>query len=425
MPILDTIELLYRAFQENPVRRTYSTSRLCSQYSATELEVKQAKELYRLNPKDYTTAQALSLEEDPIEGKTYYTSLEEIFTGKLNEDILSKGILYGERNPKGKGILEQTEEQWEVKQKWVKGKEGSQLMVKKEVEVDYKKEFENFLSQYKPIKKPLKANKEDGILFIYLADQHIGAETKSNSLLPNEYGAKQIGDRMMDLAEEILRLDSVHYLNQIVVVNLGDAVDGFNARTTRGGHKLPQNMNNREVYNTFLQVHTDFFDTLQQCDCKNFAYISVGESNHGGDFEWMCNKSLETILNAKYSNIETHVGEKFIEHFTYGEHAFVFCHGKDMEDMKFGLPKNLDPKTEIWIKSYVDQMGINTKFVHFLKGDLHLSNSEYSSFLRYKNCLSMYGSSKWVQTNFMKNTKGVSMDILWNGSLTEHTLFFN
>lgn len=422
--VKDTIELIYLAFQQNPNRLKSSYSQLCKQFAATESEVKQAKELYRLNPNDYTVAQALDLKEDPIEGKIYYTTLDQIF-----EDFFLKGEakvhIPAQQTITQFTVPEQQEEQWEVKQKWVKGKEGSQLMVKKEVEVDYKKEFENFLNQYKPIKKPFKVKKEDGILFVYLADQHIGAETKSNSFLPNEYGAKQIGDRMLELAEEIVRLDSIYYLNQIVVVNLGDAVDGFNSQTTREGHKLPQNMNNREMYNTFLKVHTDFFETLQQCDCKNFAYISVGESNHGGDFEWMCNKSLETILNTKFSNVKTHVGEKFIEHFTYGDHTFIFCHGKDMEDMKYGLPKNLDTKTEMWIKSYVDQMGINTKFVHFLKGDLHLANSEYSSFLRYKNCLSMYGSSKWVQTNFMKNTKGVSMDILWDGSLTEHTLFFN
>lgn len=426
MPTLDTIELIYQAFQEDPKRLKRSTESLSKQFGATHEQVKQARQLYRLNSKDYIIAQALLLEQEPIEGNTYYIPEKLLFkalTGNLPDYVVT-----GTGSPK---LKEETisydgynqEDQWEVKQKWVKGKEGSQLLVRKEVDFDYKKEFREFLFEFKSINKPLRVRHDDGILFVYLADQHIGAHTKSTSLLDNPYNEELFGDRMFRLADEIYRIDQLYSLNKIVIVNLGDSVDGFNGQTTRGGHFLSQNMNNREIYNTFLNVHTNFFETLQKCDCKNFAYISVGESNHGGDFEWMCHKSLETVLNLKYPNIETHVGEKFVEHFTFGDHTFIFCHGKDMEDMKFGLPKNLNAKTEVWIKSYADQMGINSKYLHFIKGDLHLTNSEYSSFLRYKNCLSMYGASKWVQTNFMKNTKGVSMDILYRNAVTEHTFF--
>ena len=39
----------------------------------------------------------------------------------------------------------------------------------------------------------------------------------------------------------------------IYVCDLGDAVDGWNGYTTRGGHKLPQNMSNKEVFETYVE----------------------------------------------------------------------------------------------------------------------------------------------------------------------------
>lgn len=447
--VKDTIvELLYQAFQQNPNRLKNSYSQLIRQFAATEQEVRLAKELYRLNPKDFTVAQALNT--DLVYDSIPASELFDVLTiGQLNKlekklseveqkwgEITSQGVdkSYKELSTKylkdslknQGGLVHQNEEleQWEVKQKWVKGPEGSQLMVKKDSEVDYKKEFDTFLQGYKSTQKPFSVKAEDGILFVYTSDKHIGAETKEGNLLGNDYDAQEFENRMINLAKEIRKIDQTYFLNEIVIVDLGDTVDGFNGKTTRGGHNLPQNMTNREVYKTFLQVHLDFMGTLiERCDCKNFSYITVGESNHGGDFEYICNKSLEAILNLKYPQVKTFIGEKFLEHFVFGEHCFIFCHGKDIEDMKYPLPKNLDPKTELWIKSYTEQMGIDSKYIHFIKGDLHLASCEYSNNLRYKNCLSLYGSSKWVQTNFMKNTKGVCMDILTKNSITEHYLF--
>lgn len=442
MTTLDTIELLYEAFRENPTRLSYSTKTLCKQFAAIPDEVKHAKKLYRLNPNDFTVAQSMCLMIDesedyvwygtnrPEEGKTYTIPASELFetlTGnksyELGETKLM-GMGWTDKHGEQHSYIMPEQDQWEVKQKWVKGPEGSQLMVKKEQEVDYKKEFDSFLKGYKSTQKPFSVKAEDGILFVYTSDKHIGAETKEGNLLGNDYDAQEFENRMINLAKEIRKVDQTYFLNEILIVDLGDTVDGFNGKTTRGGHTLPQNMNNREVYKTFLQVHLDFIaGIVGACDCKNFSYITVGESNHGGDFEYVCNKSLEAILNLKYPQVKTFIGEKFLEHFIFGEHCFIFCHGKDIEDMKYPLPKNLDAKTELWIKSYCEQMSIDSKYIHFVKGDLHLASCEYSNNLRYKNCLSLYGSSKWVQTNFMKNTKGVCMDILTNNSITEHYLF--
>lgn len=405
---ISKVELIYKSFQENPTRITYSTSRLKKQFNATEQEIAQAKHLYKEYPNDYMIALAMSVQSRDIFED--YEDLEDSVTQLNTPDT----------NPTS---LPNYSEEWEVKQKWIKDKEGSKLLVKRH-DIDYKKEFQEFVDGYNCASTVYTPSYKDGILFVYTADKHIGAETKINSMLPNEYNAKEFADRMSKVAREVCRLSKLYPLNEIVLVDLGDAVDGYDGKTTRGGHNLPQNMTNREVYQTFLKVHLDFVGTIvDYSKCNQVSYITVGESNHGGDFEWICNKSLETVINLKYPTVKTHIGNKFVEHYIYGDHCFILCHGKDIEDMKYPLSKRLDAKTELWIKSYVDQMGITCPNVHFIKGDLHLASTEYSSFLRYKNCLSIYGSSKWVQTNFMKNTKGVSVDILLENSIIEHNLF--
>jgi hypothetical protein len=154
-------------------------------------------------------------------------------------------------------------------------------------------------------------------------------------------------------------------------------------------------------------------------------YKTVGDSNHGGDLDWMMFISTGLALNKNVPKVKVDIGSKFIEHFSINDHTFILCHGKDSKNLKKGLPKVLDKKTEIYIKSYIDAKNIRSKFVHFIKGDLHQAATEYSNFFRYKNVLSMFGSSDWVQTNFMSNTKGVSFDILntKTNTITEHTLF--
>lgn len=421
-----TIELLYNAFQENPNRLTYSTEKLQKQYNASQAQVQKARKLYRINPKDFVVAQAINMYEPVFEdfevGSIPASELFETLTGE--KEFKYKDMDFNEKHKTGGYI--KGESNWEVKQKWVKNKETgeSSLLVRKSNSQDFKTGFEDFLNTYEPKSDKFVPQVQDNILLVYTSDKHIGAKTKENSLFDNEYNAEVFNERMKKTADEIIRLNNLYPFEQIVIVDLGDTVDGFNALTTRGGHTLPQNMSNREVYQTFLNTHLNFMDYLiGNAKCKNFAYITAGESNHGGDFEWICNKSLETALNLSYPQVQTYIGEKFVEHFEFGDYCFILCHGKDVEDMKYPLPKNLDPKTELWIKAYIDQNEIKSKYISFVKGDLHLASTEYSDFFRYKNVLSMYGSSKWVQTNFMKNTKGVCMDIISNNSITEHYLF--
>jgi hypothetical protein len=105
--------------------------------------------------------------------------------------------------------------------------------------------------------------------------------------------------------------------------------------------------------------------------------------------------------------------QKFLEHFEYGKHVFIFTHGKDNEDRKFGLPLQLNDKTENFVNKYIDYHNIDkSKNIHLIKGDLHNESQQLGQTFRYRNVLSMYGSSKWIHNNFGPGIAGVSFDIV-------------
>ena len=415
-----TLNELVEHFIKHPSYLETGAPKLSKQFNVSTEFINQAKqEVRNLLKKDVMKdlkQESISLKDF---AKTIGVDMDSDPEEYPEDEIYDIGITWENKN----GV--NTEIQWEERAKWIKTNEQSTYLVKKEPEVDYKKEFEQFLNQYNPkeslVEKP--SFKYNSALFVYTSDKHIGAETKENALFENTWNKEEFTKRMSLLAKEIIRLNELYHFESIVIFDLGDALDGFNKQTTRGGHQLPQNMSNRESYSTFINVHTDFFYTLSKYYQGNLSFITTGDSNHGGDYEWICNKSLEAILNLRFPNIQTYIGDKFIEHFEIGDHCFITCHGKDSEDLKYPLPSVLNEKVELYFKKYIDHHRIQSRYIHVIKGDCHMASCQYGDFFRYKNVLSMYGASKWVQTNFMSNTRGVSMDIFSNNSITEHQLF--
>ena len=363
-----TIQDVVNFFKEVPSRYTYSFDRIQAKFEVSREEIQEAKKL---------------------------------FMGSLFE------------------TLPVSQSEMQVERMWVNSNGKTSVQMKPLTET-----FSYDPIEYKAWDIEIKPSSK--ICMVYTSDKHIGASVGSEAMLNNHYDKEEFESRMQKLAVELIDLDNLHRFDQMIVCDLGDAIDGMDGFTGSRMHKLPQNMGNREVFQTFIDVHLKFFHTLKShLHCPNLEFRTAGESNHGGDMEWMCFKTLGMMLHEKY-NMNVYIGNKFIEHFTKGDHTFLLCHGKDFKDMKFGLPRYADAKTINYFKSYMEHHGITSKFIHVVKGDLHMNNSEYTQFFRYKNVMSMFGSSKWVMTNFMSNTKGVSIDILNLGtnSITEHYLFF-
>lgn len=116
-------------------------------------------------------------------------------------------------------------------------------------------------------------------LIIWLSDLHIGAYNAKYSSyiqLPS-YDINEIKYRLARIVESFVGQE----FHSVYVVNLGDAIDGFNKETTRGGHQLPEILDNKEISEAFIECLTEFFATLtSKVQCNDFNYLSIGESNH-------------------------------------------------------------------------------------------------------------------------------------------------
>lgn len=246
---------------------------------------------------------------------------------------------------------------------------------------------------------PTVTGREDRNLIVWLSDMHIGASVSGYSIYANDYNQEEVEIRLSKLVDQ-LKKESLMFGNftNIIVCNLGDSLDGYDGQTTRGGHQLAQNMNNKEQLKCFIEVMTKFMTALvDELPCGNLAYYCVGESNHDGDFGYSANIALQYILQSM--DIEATIFEKFIGEFTLGTTTYILCHGKDNKDMFKNLPLTLDVKTENFINEYIDNKGIKGDVV-FVKGDLHQSATTYGRRFTYKSVSSLFGSSEWIHKNF-------------------------
>jgi hypothetical protein len=174
-------------------------------------------------------------------------------------------------------------------------------------------------------------------------------------------------------------------------------------------------MNNREAFEVAVEAEKEFIDSVIASDvANNYHVYQNANSNHGGDFDYMVNRALEIYVNTKYPQVSTKIFQRFIEHVQYGDHCFMFTHGKDDADMKHGLPLYLNDKVENYLRKYLmyNKIDPDTSYVSLVKGDLHMSASQGVYGFRYRNVLSLFGGSKWIGTNFGPNRPGCSYEIV-------------
>ena len=309
-----------------------------------------------------------------------------------------------------------------VKSAW-QGGSGGEMRYSYEKEkgndIDYKelrKEIlESLTKSIKPHKlRPIKGSSNQKGLFLFTSDKHVGAHTKESSIYQNQYDEKVFTDRMMTLLAECQHQKKLHgKFDTLVFMDLGDPLDGYNGQTTRGGHDLPQNLTSREQFDVYVKVHRMFFDRLVEMDiASNIKFVAVTSDNHSGAFGYCANRGVDIYLEVRHPDVERMVIDKFLDHFTYGDHTYIVTHGKDEEDLRSGLPLRITPQVENYINDYINVKGISTPYIHFVKGDLHQSSVEYAKRFRYKNVMSMYGSSKWIHTNYGSGTAGVDFEIV-------------
>ena len=290
--------------------------------------------------------------------------------------------------------------------------------VEKDAQNELLESFKSIVSDISPVTFTPSVTNEgaEKMLFIPISDIHIGA-IGGSFIADNTYNKSVVMERMKKLVTRIIDEINIYNVQRIVVADLGDSLDGYNGKTTRGVHDLEQNLTSREQFDTYISAIKYLFDCLHEnCiiteKCKSLSFCAMNNSNHDGPMAYMAQKAVEIYLNQKYPQVSTFVCEKFFMYMIFGKHAIIMTHGKDEKYMKNGLPLILDYKTEVLVQRYLDSKNINSPYISVVKGDLHNLSEQNSYKIRYKNLPSFFGGSEWIHTNFGPTRAGVSYEII-------------
>lgn len=302
-----------------------------------------------------------------------------------------------------------------VKHYWKKEK-GLSVFVKNESQEEKLNinDITTFISKLNiTTKNNLKCVKSNKTLRIILTDIHVGMQPNENhySLYNYTWDLHELEKRRKQVIQSVIDLNQD--FEEIHVIDLGDFTDGFNAETTRGGHKLAQNLTNREQFEVAFEFKSSLLLELQELfNVKVKSYNAVN-CNHSADLDYIVNSSLKTYVEKLNANISVHNIESFIGHYKHYNHTFVITHGKDQSHLRFGLKPKLDEKGKTLLEDYVRQNDL-TGCITIEKGDSHLQLIDEctSKVFNYNNYLAFSPPSGWVQHNFGSSKSGFNLMII-------------
>jgi len=272
-------------------------------------------------------------------------------------------------------------------------------------------------------KKQLKVNKKatDKACIVTMTDEHVGMAIDKDSLFSYEYNADAYTNSMGKVFEAVMKEFRTHGTFDVLYIdNLGDGQDGWDKKTTRGGHELTQNMSNSEVFKTCLLTKWDLLENLiDKGVARKVVFRTVSNANHSSEFEKSIAIALQTLVNTVYDNeiAEVDILTKFIEARYYGDHGFLLTHGKDEKFMKAPLPYTLNDRTIVLISDVIDHYKIDAPYLHVHKGDLHCIGYDARPMkFDYRNFGAFSPPSNYIGHNFGNSKSSFAIDIVDKGS---------
>jgi hypothetical protein len=206
----------------------------------------------------------------------------------------------------------------------------------------------------------------------------------------------------------------------LIIDDLGDMMDGMGGQTTRKGHELPQNMNDKEAFDLALEFKISLVDSLVE-DFDLIICNNITNDNHSGVFSYFVSSAVKGILEQRYPDkVKVNSIKRFMHHYSIGNHTFIICHGKDIGEQKFGFKPKLDAIQAEKIDQYCKEHKLyNGNYLEFSKGDSHqaIYDDTTSNDFSYYNYPAFSPPSNWVGTNFKKSRSGFN---LFNINKTEN-----
>lgn len=302
--------------------------------------------------------------------------------------------------------------------------------------IDYLKAIKEIVNEYctVPLKVIKKSNSNSTkAIKATLSDMHVGLEPNPNNkaIFAYEYNEEIFKNNLNKVFNSIIKeYDANGKFDILIIDDLGDGLDGWDGMTTRGGHKLDQNMSNEQMFKVFVEGKLSLIENCINANIADKVIVrNVASDNHSGSFASIANMTIEMILNKVYSknDVSFYILTKFMEHFVYGDHTFILTHGKDPKYMFRGLPYELNDKSISFINDYIDHFNINTRFIHLEKGDLHRIGYSRTKKFDYRNFMSFAPPSSWVQHNFGDCYSGYSIQIInkYSGEISHTDYYFD
>ena len=264
---------------------------------------------------------------------------------------------------------------------------------------------------YKRKANKFKPKNKQGFDRLVLTDIHIGMnpDAEGVSMYSNKWNAEDIEESRLRIVQELI---SRRRSDVLVIEQLGDLLDGYDKKTTRGGHELPQNMSNQEQFDSAVSFMVDLVnDTYHYYSAIRVE--NVCNDNHAGDFGYMACQAVKLILEAKYENVKVTNHKSFLSHYSVLNSLSVISHGKDKVHNKFGFKPQLDTKQIEKIDQYIKYHGLyRYKHIRFAKGDSHqaMFDDTTSNDFTYNNYPSLAPASEWVQSNFKNSKRGFAIE---------------
>lgn len=270
-----------------------------------------------------------------------------------------------------------------------------------------------------PPKRVLRYNpsKPKNALVVVITDAHVGMapNPKSYAMFKRTWTAEDIMAYVDNIIQEVK--NEYNGEQDILFLDLGDFMDGYEAKTTRGGHHLPQNLDSRQALKIGAEFKLQLLDGIQQATGANIISHHLCNDNHAGTYGWVVNQYAKVLCENANKRIVFNVHEQFIVHFTYADKTILLCHGKDESEQKFSpftIP--IGKKGEKLIRDYMKENGIKDH-VYFFKGDSHVMHLDMYSMsgIDYVSFLPLCPPSYWTQPNFGSGRQGYSIFKLEEG----------
>lgn len=269
---------------------------------------------------------------------------------------------------------------------------------------------------------PNKSVSKGTALMLHFTDFHIGSKVSQYSLYENNWNEEELYKRASIILEGI---KSYGFKFDTIVINLlGDMMDGQGGFTTRGGHPLPQNMDDDDQIAAYTKFMIWFVKELYiQELAGEIKLYSVKSGNHDGVMYQMATTALLATLRLMFPDFvsETSIFKEPMGSYTFKGRRFVIFHGKDEKYMKRPWPLTIDKPTQLFIETWLRKNQFVENEIHILKGDLHQEALSVTDMFTYRSNPSIYGSSDHSQMNYTPVRIGVSYELFINDQMIRGT----